>query len=395
MHFTIAYEATKIDDGATGKATMNDPRLTKLAKVLVEYSVEVKPGQLVRISGASVAEPLIIALYEQVILAGAHAMVLMPPDELEEILVKHGNDEQLKYISPIAWTTVEKIDRSIGIWAWNNTKALSNCDPARQAMLSAARKPVRDRFFERTAKGELKWTGTQFPCLASAQDAEMSLTEYEDFVYKAGLLDLNDPAAAWKKIAECQQRLVDYLNGKKEIHITTPQGTDIRFGTGERKWLNCCGKENFPDGEVFTGPLEDATDGTVVYSFPACHGSREVHDIVLKFKGGKVIDASAGKNEEYLIQMLDQDDGARTLGELAFGTNYSITRYTKSTLFDEKIGGTFHAAVGSGYPETGSKNKSGLHWDMMCDLRNGGKIFADGELVSENGRFVRADWPGN
>jgi aminopeptidase len=374
---------------------MTDPRLNQLAKVITSYSIGVKPGQLVRISGPSVAEPLIVELYRELVAAGAHPAVHMAPEEVGEILYKKGSDEQLKYISPISWTTVEKIDCSIGIWASSNTKALSNCDPSRQALASAAMKPWKDRFFDRAAKRELRWVGTQFPCQANAQDAEMSLAEYAEFVFAAGLLYEDDPAKAWQQVAERQQRVVDFLNGKKEVRIVVPNGTDIRFGVEGRTWINCCGHENFPDGEVFTGPLEDATEGTVAYSFPASHGAREVHDIVLTFKAGRVVDARAGKNEDYLLKMLDQDAGARTLGELAFGANYSITKYTKNTLFDEKIGGTFHAAVGSGYPETGAKNQSGLHWDMVCDLRTGGKVYVDGELISENGRFLNPDWPGN
>ncbi len=374
---------------------MSDSRLNKLAKVLVNYSVRIKPGQLVRIAGASVAEPLIVELYREIVLAGGHPAVFMTPEAVVEILYKHGNEDQLKYISPIAWTMVEKIDASIGIWASENTKSLSNCDPARQAMASAALKPYKDKFFERAGKGELKWVGTQFPCQANAQDAEMSLAEYEDFVYDAGLLNEPDPAAAWRKVEERQQRLVDFLADKKEVRMTTPQGTDVRFGVEDRRWINCCGHENFPDGEVFTGPIEDSTEGTVAYSFPAEHGGREVMDVVLTFKAGRVVDARASKNEDYLIKMLDQDEGARILGELAFGCNYSITRYTKNTLFDEKIGGTFHTAVGSAYPETGAKNQSGLHWDMVCDLRQGGKVIVDGKLISENGKFVDSHWPGN
>ncbi len=373
---------------------MVDPRIVKLANVLVNYSVEVKPNQLVRISGPSIAEPLIVELYRAVIKAGAHPVVYMRPESVGEILYKEGNEEQLRYISPMAWNMVENIDVSIGIWASENTRSLSNCDPTKQAIASAAQKPLKDKFFERAAKGELKWVGTQFPTQANAQDAEMSLSEYEDFVYTAGLLDKPDPAEEWRKIAERQQKLTDYLNAIKEIHITTPQGTDIKFSVEGRRWINCCGHENFPDGEVFTGPIEDATEGVIVYSFPAVHGGREVDGIVLKFKAGKVIDAHAEKNEEYLIKMLDQDEGSRILGELAFGTNYSITRYTKNTLFDEKIGGTVHCAVGSSYPETGGKNKSGLHWDMVCDLRKGGKVYADGNLISEDGKFLNPDWPG-
>ncbi|MBL8828688.1 MAG: aminopeptidase, partial [Planctomycetaceae bacterium] len=195
------------------------------------------------------------------------------------------------------------------------------------------------------------------------------------------------------EISERQQRVVDFLNDKHEIRFVTPQGTDLRLAIEGRRWINCDGHENFPDGEVFTGPIETATEGVVCYSFPAVHGGREVHNIRLEFRGGRVVNASADKGEEFLLAMLDQDAGARVLGEIAIGTNYSIKRYSKNTLFDEKIGGTFHAAVGAAYPETGGKNESGLHWDMVCDLRNGGQIFVDGQLISENGRFVDPRWP--
>jgi aminopeptidase len=253
-----------------------------------------------------------------------------------------------------------------------------------------------DRFLKRAAakgKNRLRWVGTQFPCHAAAQDAEMSLLQYERFVFEAGLLHMDNPAAEWKKISTRQQRLCDYLNKAKEVRFRTPSGTDLTVAVQGRNWINCDGHENFPDGEVFTGPIEDATEGTVHYSFPAVHGGREVHDIMLVFKAGKVVDARASKGEDFLLGMLDQDKGARILGEIAIGTNYAIQDYTKNTLFDEKIGGTFHAAVGSAYPETGGKNNSGLHWDMVCDLRTGGTVEVDGKVISKNGRFTRANWP--
>jgi aminopeptidase len=240
---------------------------------------------------------------------------------------------------------------------------------------------------------KLRWTGTMFPNDASAQDAEMSLLDYEDFVFAAGKLDEKDPVAAWRALGEAQKKLADRLMQGKEMHIKTPNGTDIRFGIEGRTWINCDGHENFPDGEVFTAPIEDSTEGVVCYSFPAVHGGREVHDIRLVFKEGRVVDASAKRNEEFLISMLDQDEGGRCLGELALGTNYSITDYTRNTLFDEKIGGTFHAAVGAAYPESGGKNKSGLHWDMVCDLRQGGVVKVDGETITENGVFQNEAWP--
>lgn len=375
---------------------MQDPRLEKLADVIVNYSVAVQKNDLVRISGPIVSSPLVVALYRKVVEAGGHPFVRMMPEECSETLLKLGSDAQLSFVNPLAMKEAEDINCSIGIWASSNTKALSNTDPSRQAILQRARRPILDVFFKRAAmkgKKKLRWSGTQFPCEANAQDAEMSLAEYEDFVFKAGLLHKANPIAEWKKIGRAQQKLCDFLDKAREVRFKTPQGTDIRLGVKGRTWINCDGHENFPDGEVFTGPIEDATEGVVAFSFPAVHGGREVTDVRLVFKAGKVVDASASKGEDFLVKMLDSDAGARVLGELALGCNYSIKRYTRNTLFDEKIGGTFHLAVGAAYPESGGKNKSGVHWDMVCDLRKGGVIEVDGKVISKNGKFLKSDWP--
>jgi len=372
---------------------MQDPRLEKLADVLVRYSTAVKPGDLVRLVGPPVGRPLLVAIYRAVVEAGGHPHLRIVPDECAELKLDLGSEDQLRYEDPIDLFEVERIDVSIGLWGQDNTKSLSGTDPRRQALVSQARKRMMARFLERGSKGELRWVGTQFPCNSSAQDAHMSLAAYERFVFEAGLLHLADPAAAWQEVSRRQQRVVDYLSGKREVRFVTPQGTDLTIGSEGRKWINCDGHENFPDGEVFTGPVENRTEGVVVYSFPAVYGGREVDGIRLRFSAGRVVDAHATKGEEFLITMLDQDPGARILGEIALGTNYSVRQYTRNTLFDEKIGGTFHAAVGSAYPETGGKNESGLHWDMVCDLRQGGQIFVDGQLISENGRFLDPEWP--
>jgi aminopeptidase len=240
---------------------MRDPRLDKLADVLVNYSVGVKPGRLVRISGPPVAQPLIVAVYRKVVAAGGHGMVRMNAEELSEILFKHGSDDQLKYVNPLAVAEYEQIDCSIGIWGEENTKSLSNCDPKRIGLSQAARKPLMDIFMKRASGGALRWTGTQFPTQASAQDAEMSLAEYEDFVFSAGLLDRPDPVAAWKQVSERQQRLVDFLNGKGDYRVVAANGTDVRMSVAGHKWINCDGHENFPDGEVFTGPVKTSPSG--------------------------------------------------------------------------------------------------------------------------------------
>ena len=383
---------------------MNDPRLVKLAQVLVRHCVAVKPGQTVRIAGDVVGLPLLELIHEEVVRAGGHPLVKMSSQNMQDAFLELASEDQLQHLSELALAEVEAIDASIGLWADVNTKAQSQADPTRQAMVSAARSPLSERFLKRAADGDLKWCGTQFPTNAAAQDAEMSLRAYADFVFTAGHLGADDPAAEWERISRTQQKVVDYLNGKKLLRFTAPNGTDLRVDVSGNTWINCDGHENFPDGEVFTGPnllagpdseAPGGVEGVVRYSFPAVHGGREVHGIELTFENGRVVDARAEKNEGFLIAMLDQDEGARRLGEIAIGTNYQITRYTKNTLFDEKIGGTFHAAVGAGYPETGNANKSGLHWDMVCDLResspgaaDGGRITADGEVFHEHGEFV-------
>jgi len=376
---------------------MQDPRIDKLAQVLINYSTAVKKGDLVRIGGELPGLPLFQALYEHTLRAGGHPFLTLSADSFDDAFYRIATDEQLSFFNPVNMFIVEHIDVYLGAWAEENTKSNTNVAPEKQALTAKARKPFLKTLMERSAKNELRWCATQFPTAAAAQDAEMSLYEYEDFVFRAGLLHLADPVAAWKKISERQQRLVDFLNKAKEIRVVseTPAGkTDLRVGVEGRTWINCDGHMNFPDGEVFTGPIETATEGTIRYSFPAVHHGRECHDIVLTFKGGKVVDAKASKGEEFLIKMIDQDAGSRTLGEFAIGTNFGITRYSKNTLFDEKIGGTCHAALGAAYPESGGKNESALHWDMVCDLRvPGATILVDGKPLLESGRFLNAEYP--
>lgn len=378
---------------------MHDQRLDKLADVIVRYSTKVKKGDLVAINADPIAMPLIEATYEAVLKAGGHPFWQPRGDALADLFFEHASDEQLGYLNPVALHSVETIDVRIGFWAESNTKSLSQVDPKKVARQRVANKPLMARFMQRAAEGDLRWCGTLFPTQASAQDAEMSLTQYEKFVFEAGLLHLPDPVAAWQKVHERQERVREYLQTKSEIHYKAPardghDGTDLRVDVDPSKsiWINCSGHENFPDGEVFCGP--QGADGHVNYTFPAVYNGREVEGVRLQFKDGRVVDASAKKNEAFLIAMLDQDEGARNMGEIAIGTNYAIKDFSKNTLFDEKIGGTFHAACGMGYPESGSSNDSALHWDMVCDLRQGGEISADGEVFHKDGKFLKDGWPG-
>ncbi len=377
---------------------MRDQRLDKFAEVLVGYSTRIKAGDLVVLKGEPQAMPLLEAVYERLIQAGAHVRFVCTPESFREIFLRQASEAQLTYLNDLEVEEIKRVDARISIGADVNTRAFTSVDAWRQGMASAAQRPIMKIFMERAANLELRWCGTLFPTAANAQDAEMSLREYEDFVFAAGHLDAADPAAAWLRIEKRQQRVVDYLNGKQQVRFRADNGTDLTVNVSGMTWINCAGRENFPDGEVFTGPNLRAEDGGVNgyvrFSFPAVHKGREVEGVELAFEKGRVVEARASKNEAYLKEMLEMDDGASAVGEIAIGTNYQIQRFTKNTLFDEKIGGTFHLAVGAGYPETGNSNDSGLHWDMVCDMRTGGTIEADGELFQKDGRFVTPGWPG-
>ncbi len=364
-----------------------DPRVEKLADVMVGYSLNLGEGDWVRIQGTPSAMPFIKVFFRKAIEKGAHPFYMPVVDDLTEIMLKHGSVRQLQFVPETLKYEADHLDALMALFGGDNTRFLSNADPKKQALAHAARRPVFERILERTAKGEMRWCGTMYPLVSAAQDGEMSLTEYEDFVYGAGALDLNDPVSHWKRVSKRQARMCEFLGSKNEFRIVA-KDTELTFNAAGRKWINCDGKENFPDGEVFTGPIENSVNGRIRYTFPACYQGREVHNVSLTFKDGKVVGFSADKNQQFLEEMLNMDDGARFVGEIALGTNYQIQRFTKNTLFDEKIGGTCHVAVGASLPESGGLNKSALHWDMVCDLREGGEIYADGEIFYRDGKFL-------
>ncbi len=366
---------------------MIDPRIEKLAKVLVHYSLKIHRHDLFRIAGPALATPLLRAAYAEALFAGANAYVRLSGEGLEETLYRTASDEQLRFVSELDRIETEQIDATLGVGARWNTRELTGIDPRRLAMRREATSALQHRFLERAAKGELRWCTTQYPTHAEAQDAEMSLNEYADFVFTAGLLHEDDPIAAWERVHTEQERVAKFLTRCKILSFTGPH-VDLQITVAGRTWINAAGHENFPDGEVFTGPVEDSANGRVRFSFPAIFHGREVDGVELVFERGKVVQARAAKGEDFLHAMLDTDAGARFLGELAFGMNYNIQRFTRNILFDEKIGGTMHMALGIGYPETGSKNTSGLHWDMICDLRTDSEVKADGTVVYRNGKFL-------
>jgi aminopeptidase len=364
-----------------------DPRHERFAEVLVDYSTRVGEGDLVLIESTPLAAPLIRALFRRVVQAGGHPEVRIGVDGAVEALLAAGSDEQLSWLSPRLRGDANETNVRIAIEAESNTRGLTGIDPARQAVFARARSELRDLTMERAAAGELRRVVTAFPTDSSAQDAEMSLADYEDFVYRAGFLDEGDPVASWQALGERLARLAEWLGTKKELRVVT-EGTDLTVGVEGRTWIPCDGKENFPDGEVFTGPVETRVEGHVQFSFPAPHAGRLVREIELRFEGGEVVAAHASEGEDFLREMLAMDDGARRLGEFAFGMNDSVQEFTGHTLFDEKLGGTVHMALGKAYPESGGKNESALHWDLVCDLRRESEVHADGELVYRNGEFL-------
>ncbi len=365
---------------------MRDPRVTNLAQILVRYSTKVGEGETCVIEGPTAAEPLIAAVYEEVIGAGGHPIVAMAFEGQPAAYYRNATDAQLEWVSPLSEWAADEADCRIAIGADTNTRQLSQIDPERQTKRQAATRHLMEATMRRAAEGTHRWVYTLYPTNGYASDAEMSLQEFEDFYFGACLANDGDPVGAWKRASEECERLAEWVQGRSEVHVTA-SGTDIRLGIEGRTLIPCSGEHNMPDGEFFTGPVEDSVEGEVTFHLPAVIGGREVTGVRLRFESGKVVDASAERNEDYLIKLLDTDEGARRLGELGIGTNYGIDRGTRDVLLDEKIGGTVHMAVGAAYPESGGTNESAVHTDLVCDLRQGGKIEVDGELLQEDGTF--------
>ncbi len=366
---------------------MIDPRAVKLADVLVNYSVEVKPGDWVIIQGDMLAAPMIEEIYRFVLKAGGNPNTLFGDTKLSEIFYKTANDEQLCWVSPFNEFVYNKADVLISLFGTDNTRSLTNVDPEKIGKAQAARRDLFVNFMKRSAAGEVRWTGSMFPNNANAQEADMSLSEYEDFVYSATFADRDDPVTEWQKFHQKQQVVVDWLDGRKALTVKGPH-VDLTMSIDGRLFVNSDGKKNMPDGEVFTGPVEDSVNGWVEFSYPAIHMGREVEDVRLVFKDGRVVEANAAKNEETLLSQLEVDEGARYVGEFAIGTNNGIQRFTKHMLFDEKMGGTIHMALGASIAETLGKNESAIHWDMLCDMKEDSEIRVDGDLLYKDGKFV-------
>jgi len=366
---------------------MTDIRIEKLADLLVDYSTAVRPGDKVVITGEAIAEPLLKAIYKHVLRAGGHPTMMVDLPGFDEVFFRSASVEQLQHVPEPFKLIMETYDVRIAIIAEENTKTLSGIDPAKILLCNQARMETMQTFMRRSAAGEVRWTVAAFPTNARAQEAEMSLTEYEDFVYGACLPDMEDPIGYWRRFSTWQQEIVEWLRDKEKVRIVGP-GTDLRFSIVGRVFDNEDGHWNMPGGETGTGPVEDSVEGHIEFSYPSNYMGREVGGVALEFKRGQVVKATADKNEDSLLKALDTDEGARHIGEFAIGTNEGIQRFTGNILFDEKMQGTVHLALGAGFPWTGSQNQSAIHWDLICDLRNGGAIWVDDELLYESGRFV-------
>ncbi len=366
--------------------------LHKWAEVLIDFSVEAMPGQTAILHGDIEAMELIEACYEKLMKKGVSVDLYITPAYFAEIQMRHAPESVVKNPPMGLLHAVQNADIYIRIGADSNTKLLVNAPLSKLALASKAKEPLMETIMQRAKEKKLRWVYTHFPTAAAAQEADMGTQEYRDFIYSLCYLDACHPMEKWREIEKKQQKWTDYLSKKKQLHFTNAMGTDLWVDVEGMRWINCCGKCNFPDGEVYTGPNLQAknggVNGTARYSFPVIYRHVEVRDIELVFEKGAVVQANASKGQDFLRDILSQDPGAKFVGEIAIGTNMQMNRITKNILFDEKFGGTFHLALGRGYPETGNTNASSHHWDITFDLREDGKIKADGQSILENGKFT-------
>lgn len=354
---------------------MKDPRIEKLADILVNHSTGVKPGETVLIGSTELGQPLVEVIYRKVLELGAFPRLKLTFSTLQPLYFASATDEQLDTLLEIEELDYQKAQALINIRAPGNTKELSGFDPSRMTRRSKATKPLQDW----VVSGSVRWVVCNYPTQALAQEAEMSLFEYEDFVFGATNID-------WSEQSRFQNKIKEAFDAGSEVRLLGP-GSDLHFSIGGREGKKCDGQNNMPDGEVFYAPLEESAEGYITYDFPAIYYGQEVNNVYLEFKKGEVVKAAADKNQKLLEKVLETDEGSRRLGEFGIGVNYGIERFSKDILFDEKIGGTIHLALGNAYPEVGGKNQSAVHWDMIKDLRRGGTIHLDGKVVQENGQF--------
>lgn len=368
---------------------MSDPRVDRMARLIVEYSTRIRKGDRVAIEAEPAAAPLVRALYEHVLAAGGYPQPLISLPGLEETLVERGSDDQLDLPPIYRQHAYENFESRVRIYSQSNTKSMSGMDPARFARRARTIHSIIQTQIERGSRGDFRWITTLYPTQAYAQDAEMSLRQFEDFVFGACHVDdgAPDPVAYWQGVREAQQQAVEAFSGHDRVEVRGPN-CELTLSVRDRVFMNSCGTHNMPDGEIYTGPVEESVNGWVRFTYPAIYNGVAVEGAEITFSNGRVSKVTAAKNQDFLLKMIETDAGARYLGEFAIGTNFEIDKFTGQILFDEKIGGSFHMALGAGYPETGSKNKSAIHWDFICDMRVDSEILVDGQPFYKNGKFI-------
>jgi aminopeptidase len=367
--------------------SMADQRIESFARILVDYCTRIVPGDRVFIETSTDALPLLREVYKQVLQRGGRPYLQMEFPEQRELYFEYMPYEPSAHKQELMAHAYESFEARIRIWSEANTKALSNVDHKKQSAWAEGNSPILKSQFERGAAGDFKWVTTLYPTQGYASQAEMGLIEYENFVYKASHALEKDPVAYWKNVKETQEKYIQALKGHEKVRLRGPN-VDLSLSIKDRVFVNSFGLHNMPDGEIFTGPVENSINGWVKYTYPAVDMGVAVEGAELHFEAGKIVRASASVREDFLQQMINTDAGSCYIGEFAFGLNKDIDRFTGHILFDEKIGGSFHMALGAGYPETGSKNDSAIHLDLICDMRQDAEVLIDGELFYKNGEFV-------
>jgi aminopeptidase len=372
---------------------LRDARYDALAELVLDHSLRLEPGNVLRIEGEAVAgAPLIVSLHREATKRGIHCYTALDLNGLKEILVAEGSDEQLEFVSPIELRELDAIDASVTIWSEVNTRSFTRADTDRRQRQLNAQRQFAIRRRDRIASGEHRWCGTLSPTEGHAQDADMSLEDYEDFVFRACHVHDDDPVGHWRRVGERLQARAEELGAVRELRIVG-EDTDLTVVVEGRIWRAAYGRQNVPDGEVYTSPVETGVNGTIRFGFPAVFGGSEIDDARLELENGRVVAAEAAGGQDYLRSLLQLDEGASGVGEIAFGLNYEIDRFTRNILLDEKIGGTMHMALGMGFEALGGQNRSALHLDLICDLRREGEVYADGELVWRSGEFLHDPQP--
>jgi aminopeptidase len=351
------------------------------AGLLCDWCVRIEPGDRVGVFSSTLAQELATSLHAAILDRDAWPFVRLEPPSLGAEFYRHAGDRHRAEPPPGDMALIAALDAFVRIDAPANTTELADIDPGLVARVAQARRPLQE------ASLALRWTGTLLPTPALAQQAGMATDEYAAFVNRALFLDRPDPVAAWRELSANQARLVQRLSAASEIRIQAP-GTDVRLGVAGRTWVNSDGRRNMPSGEVFTGPHERSANGTIRFTVPTGPRGVTVTGVELEFRDGEVVRATADRGHDYLQAALATDAGARYLGEIGIGTNAGIDRPTGHILLDEKMAGTVHLALGRSYPETGGTNVSALHWDLICDLRQGGTLSADGDALVRDGAVM-------